>query len=166
MEDIPLEDEPFGPFDDYDDNFDDHFMQQVAARETNVQHEAIGTESISTAAGSTVTKVGVASPNSHPSSFSSSNVDKSPSNDHDSESLPQQTDFLGMLQTQKRQAEREAQQQQQHRQQQYQQQERSQGRRDGRGGGRANGFTGGDAGDLATVSVTKKRARPVRLDHE
>ncbi|KAG0021900.1 chromosome segregation in meiosis- protein [Entomortierella chlamydospora] len=154
MDDIPLEDEPFEPFDDYEDYAD------------QMMHEAERQDQLITNATTS---------NSAPSSSSA------PKNlAHFSDALPEQRDFLGMLQTQNLQTEQELQRfEQQRRQQQEQQQKQQQqgqwqskkgsGRTIGSGGtGTGGGGGGGDeaGGDLGAVTVAKKRVKIVTLDNE
>ncbi|KAI7825637.1 replication fork protection component Swi3-domain-containing protein [Gamsiella multidivaricata] len=139
MDDIRLEDEPFEPFDDYEDYADQ--MMQEAERQDQLRMM----------------------PSTSSNSNSNQNQDLS-ANDE----LPEQLDFLGMLQSQAQAGEQEVQRFQQQRLQERQQEQQWQGRKSG-GGSRPIGSAvegGGVVGDLGDVKVTKKRVKQVTLDQE
>ncbi|KAF9356596.1 hypothetical protein BGX26_005055 [Mortierella sp. AD094] len=147
MDDIPLEDEPFEPFDDYED-YADQMMQEAERQDQLITNAATS------------------------NSASSSSAPRSLVNPSDA--LPEQRDFLGMLQTQNLQSEQELQRlEQQRRQQQEQQQQQGQwqskkgsGRTIGSGGAGGGGGEDGAGGDLGAVTVAKKRVKLVKLDNE
>ncbi|KAF9113114.1 hypothetical protein BGX27_002179 [Mortierella sp. AM989] len=145
MEEIPLEDEPFEPFDDYEDYADQ--MMQEAEKQDHFTTNA-------------------------PSNFASSSTSVPRNLTNTSDALPQQQDFLSMLQTQNLQSEQDLQKSRQQQQQQEQQQGQWQ-KRQGPKSGRTIGSTAGEserwdgAGkDLGSVKIVKKKVKLVKLDNE
>ncbi|KAF9205678.1 hypothetical protein BGZ49_003697 [Haplosporangium sp. Z 27] len=172
MDDIPLEDEPFEPFDDYED-YDDLMMQE-AQRQSLLMTTNAGTTNLASASTST-SAAGAPTSTSTTAATSTGAAFKNPISDSDA--LPQQRDFLGLLQNQNQQSEAELQRleqqrQQQQKQQQQQQQQQKRSNWKNKKADRPIGSTGagggedGAAGDLGAVKVAKKRTKLATLDNE
>ncbi|KAF9430832.1 hypothetical protein BGZ76_000687 [Entomortierella beljakovae] len=140
MDDIPLEDEPFEQF----DNYDDYEEQMMNEAERQDQLYSNSTSNVASA-----------------SSSSARNFNSS------LDSLPQQRDYLSILQGQSLQAEQELERIEKQKQQQQQQRDQQRGQGSGKRQTIGRDAPGEDeVVDLGAVKVGKKRVKLVKLDNE